>query len=122
MRPHIAEQRERIVQPHARGQPPERDPVAAVQREHEGQRPHQVRRDAEQDAPLAVGLEHQPEVAGLEVAEAAVHQPARPRAGARAEVVLLDEHRAQPAHRRVACHAGAGNAAADDEQVGGLAP
>ena len=86
----------------------------------EGQRPDQVRRDAQQDAPLAVGLEHEPEVAGLQIAEAAVHQPARARAGARAEVVLLDQHGPEPAHGRVARHAGAGDAAADDEQVGGL--
>ena len=46
----------------------------------------------EQDAPLAVGLEHEPEVAGLQIAQTAVHQPAGARAGPRAEVVLLDEH------------------------------
>ena len=61
-------------------------PGRPVHREDEGQGPHQVGRDAEQDPPLAVGFEHQLDVAGLEVAQAPVDQPARPRAGARAEV------------------------------------
>ena len=90
---------------------PERQPVAAVQRKEEGQGPDQVRRDPEQDAALPVGLEHQAEVARLQVAQAAVDQAAGARAGARAEIVLLDQHRAEPAHRRVAGDAGAGDAA-----------
>ena len=120
VRPHIAEQREEVVQPHAGGEPPERDPVAAVQREEEGQGPDQVRRDPEQHAALPVGLEHQSQVAGLQVAQAAVHQAAGARAGARAEIVLLDQHRAEAAHGRVAGDAGPGDAAADHQQVGGL--
>ena len=96
VRPHIAEQGQRVVQPHAGRQPPERDPVAAVQGKDERQRPDEVRRDAQQDAPLAVGLEHQAQIAGLEVAEAAVHQPAGARAGARAE----DARRISSPHRR----------------------
>ena len=74
---HIAEQRQRVVHPHASGQPPERDPVAAVQRKDERQRPDEVWRDPEENAALAIGLEHQADVAGLQVAQAAVDEPAR---------------------------------------------
>ena len=116
--PHIAEQGEQVVQPHPGVQPPEREPVSPVQRKHEGQGPHQVGRDAQQDPPLPVGLEHQAEVAGLEVAQAAMDQAAGPRAGAGAEVVLVHQHRPKPAHRRVAGDAGAGDAAADHQDVG----
>ena len=70
-------------------------------------------------APLPQGLEDQAQLAVLEVAEPAVDQAAGARAGAEAEVVLLDEHRAQAAHGGVARDAGAGDAAADDEQIDG---
>ena len=77
-------------------------------------------RDPEQDAALPVGLQHQAEVAGLQVAQAAVDQAAGARAGAGAEVVLLHQHRPESPHRRVAGHAGAGDAAADHQEVGRL--
>jgi len=76
--------------------------------------------DPEQDAPLPIGLEHQSQVAGLEIAQPPVHQPARARAGARPEVMLLDQDRAQAAHCRVPGHTGAGDASTNDEQVGRL--
>ena len=74
--PHIAEQGEELVEPDAGRELPERDPVAPMDRKDEGERPHQVRREAQQDAPLAAGLEDEVEGSLLQVAEAAVHQPA----------------------------------------------
>ena len=65
-----------IVEQHAGGELPARDPVAAVHREHERQRPDQVGRDAQQDAPLPVRFEDQAELALLQVAQPAVDQPA----------------------------------------------
>ena len=47
-------------------------------REDEGQRVDEVGCDPAQDRPLVEGLEDEPEVAMLEVAQAPVHQAARP--------------------------------------------
>ena len=91
-----------------------------MQRKHEGQGPDQVGRDAEQDAPLPVGLQHQAQVAGLQIAQAAVDQAAGPRAGAGAEVVLVHQDHPESPHRRVAGHSGAGDAPADHQDVGRL--
>ena len=73
---HIAEQRQEIVEPHAGREPRRAYPVAAVERKDERQGPDQMGRDPEQHPALPVGLEHQAEVAGLQVAQAAVHQSA----------------------------------------------
>ena len=81
------------------------------------ERPHEVRRGAEQRAPLAARLEHEAEVAVLEVAHAAVDEPRRAARGAAREVVALDERDAEAAERGVARDAGAGDPAADDEEV-----
>jgi hypothetical protein len=77
-----------------------------------------VRRDSEQDLALAQGFSDQPQVAFLQVAEAAVDQAAGTRTGAEAEVVLVHKERLQAAHGRVAGDAGARDASTDDEQVG----
>ena len=87
----------------------------------ERQGPHQVGSDAKEDAALPIGLEHETELAGLEIAQAAVDQPARARAGARAEIALLHQHRSESPHRRIASHTGAGDSAADDEESAGCA-
>ena len=56
------------------------------------QRPDQVRSGAAQEhVALAGGLEGQADVAGGQVAQPAVHELARPAAGAVGEVVLLDQ-------------------------------
>ena len=91
-----------------------------MHRKQEAQRPDQVGRDPEQDPPLPVGLEHQANVAGLQVPQAAVDQAAGPRAGAGAEVVLVHQHHPEPPHRRVAGDPGAGDAASDHQDVSRL--
>ena len=120
VRPHIAEQCQHIVQPHRRRPAASANPVSPVDRKDERQRPHEVGRDPQKVAALPVGLQHQPEIAGLEIAKAAVNQPAGARAGARPEVVLLHQHRTQAAHGRVAGHAGARDPATDDQDIRGL--
>jgi hypothetical protein len=91
-----------------------------MQWEYERQGPDQVWRQAEQDPSLPVGFEDQAEVAGLQVPETAVNQAAGARAGARAEIALVHQHRPESAHRRVAGHPGAGDAPADHQDVGRL--
>ena len=117
MAPKAPAEREEIVDPHSGGELPARDPVSLVDREGERERPDEVRRDGQQDAPLAQRLGDEPDLAVLQIAEAAVDQPARPRAGSGREVAPLDQPDPQPAHRRIARHAGADDPAPDDEQV-----
>ena len=73
---HCGTGRQQVVEPDTGRELPERDPVAPVDREDEGQRTDEVRRDIQQDAPLAQRLEDEGQVALLQVAEAAVDQPA----------------------------------------------
>ena len=70
-------------------------------------------------AALVQRLVDQAEVAVLEVAQAAVDQLGRHAAGAGGEVALVDEGDAQAAQGGVEGDAGAGDAAAEDEQVKG---
>jgi hypothetical protein len=88
-----------------------------MEREDEREGPDQMRRDAHEHAPLAGGLEHEAQVALLEVPEAAVDQPARAGAGAEPQIGLLHEHRGEPAHRGVAGDRRAHDAAPDDQQI-----
>ena len=76
--------------------------------------------DPQQDPPLPIGLENQLEIAGFQIAQAAVHQPAGAGAGAGAEIVLIHQHDPEASHGRVAGHAGAGDPPADHQDVGRL--
>ena len=71
------------------------------------------------DEALAFGqrLVHEPELALVEVAQAAVDELRAPAAGARREVVALDERGAQAPAGRVERDTRPGDAAADDEHV-----
>jgi len=86
-------------------------------RQHEAQRPGDVRRRAQQHLALGQRLAHQRELVMLEVAQAAVQQLGRRRRGVRGEVVALDQHHAPAAPGEVARDAAAVDAAADDEDV-----
>ena len=108
---------ERVVEVHPDAQP--RPAVEALrQRQQEGERLHQVRRDPQQRLALAQVHAHQAEVGGGEVAQAAVDEPGRARGGAAAEIVLLDQRDLQAAQRRVARDAAADDPAADDDDGG----
>src|SRR5690606_12956725 len=120
MPPHIPETGKERVEPDARGKLPERDPVSPMQREEKIDGMHEVRRNPEQRLPLAHRFEDQAQMPLLEVAQAAMHQAARAGAGAGAEVVLLHQNGAEPAHGGIAGDAGPGNAAADHQQVRAL--
>ena len=79
---------------------------------------HEVRSVAgHQDSAFDRAAAGDADVAGGEVAQAAVHQLGAPPAGAERQVVLLHQHDAQPAGRGVQGDAGAGDAAADHDDV-----
>jgi len=117
VRPHIPGPREQVVEPHPREEFPERYPVAPMDREDERQRMDEVRSDPAEHGPLVQRLEDEPEVAVLEISQTPVHQPARMRTGAGAEVAPFDQDDAEPTHRGVARDPRADDAAPDDEQV-----
>ena len=51
-----------------------------------------MRGDAPEDPALPVGFQHQPEFTLFQIAQSTMDQPARARAGARSEIVLLHQH------------------------------
>ena len=106
-----------IVEPHAGCDRQRPAASAAVDRDHQGQRPHQVRGDAQQGLTLVQRLTDQPELGELQIAQSAVYQPARPARGGAAEIRLLHEAHTQPPARRVPRDAGAVDAAADDDEI-----
>ena len=92
-------------------------PKRGVVRQHEGQRPGDVRREPEQHLALGQRLAHEAELVELEIAQAAMDELARGRGGRAREIVLLDEQHLEAAPGRIASDAGAVDAAADDEEV-----
>ena len=94
---------------------------AEVERQQEGQRRDQVRRDGlHQPGPLRQRLVDQREGELLQVAQAAVDQLAGPAGGAGREVAGLEQRHRQPAAGRVQRGTGAGDPAADDQDVDDL--
>ena len=93
------------------------DAVASEEGDQERQRRDQVRRVLEQTLALRQVLVHEAELTLLEVAEAAVHHLRRLGRGARGEVGLFDERRAQAAAGGVQRHARSGDPPAHDEDV-----
>ncbi len=86
-------------------------------RHDELDRPHEMRRDPQQDLALGERLGDQAELVVLEVAQAAVDQLAAARGGRGAEIALLAEEDSQAPAGRVARDAGAVDPAADDDEV-----
>ncbi len=107
---------EMVVDEQAEPQQQRRAP-AGQRRQHETQRPDDVRRHAQQHLALGERLVHQPEGGMLEIAKAAVDQLGRGRGGAGGEIVLLDQQHAQAAAGGVAGNPRAVDAAADDGEV-----
>ncbi len=105
-----------VVQKKARANHPCRAQVIVV-RQHEPQRPRQVRRGSEHDFAFAQRFAHQPEVVMLEVTQAAMDQLGAGRRSVRREIVLFAEYDLQAATRCVARDAGAIDTAADDQDI-----
>src|SRR5262249_5151821 len=80
----------------------------------------QMRGIAQQEGPLVQRLVDEREVAEIEIAQTPGDQLRGNTARAGGEISLVDEGDAQPAERRIKGNAGAGDAAAEDEQVEGL--
>jgi 2-polyprenyl-3-methyl-5-hydroxy-6-metoxy-1,4-benzoquinol methylase len=88
-----------------------------MHRGDERQGTDQVGRDPAENGPFAQGLEDQAPMVVLQVSETAMDEATRARAGAGREVVLLDQHRAKSPQGRIAKNAGAGDAAADHQEI-----
>ena len=95
----------------------ERRAAGCIERQHEAERPDQVRRHAQQHLTLAERGAHEAERAVLQVAKPAVDQLRRRRRGARGKVVLLDQNHLEPAPGGIAGDAGAVDAAANDGKI-----
>ena len=93
-------------------------PHRRVVRHHEAQRPHDVRRTAQQPLALGQRLAHEAELVVLEVAQATVDELGARRRGVRRQVVLLAQQHPQATARQVARDAGAVDAAAHHQHVG----
>src|SRR6185295_2088742 len=106
---------EQVVEPEPRAVEGPFPPV--VTGHYEGEVAHQVRGVAQQPPALAQGLQHQRDVALLEVAYAAVHKLGAAAGGALGEVVTLHQGRAITARRRVYGRPQAGGAAAHHENI-----
>ena len=108
--------RQMVVEEETGADHPCRAQVAVV-RQHEAQRPDDVRGGRDEDLALAQRLAHEPEVVVLEVAQAAVDELGAAGRGVGREVVLLAQQHREPAAGGIAGDARAVDAAADDEQV-----
>ena len=86
-------------------------------RQHEAQRPDDVRRHRPQPLALDQRLTHQPYLAIFQIAQAAVDQLGRGGRGMAGQIVLLDQRHRQAAPGRIARNPGAVDPAADDQQV-----
>ena len=105
-----------VVQEQSRANHPRRSQVRLV-RQHETQRPHDVRGGVEQHLPFGQRLLDQAKLVVLEVAQSAVDKFRARRGGVRGEIVLLTQHHPEAVTRGIACDARAVDAAADDQQI-----
>ena len=112
-----APERQRVVERDAGAQRDEAGALAAIAREDELDRPTEMRRRRHEAPSLAQPLEHQRQIAVLQVAQAAVDQLRRVAGGLAGEVAGVDQRHREAAQGRVARDRRAGRAAADDEEV-----
>ena len=99
------------------GEPAVDHPAPGQDRDEEREHPHEVGRVLERPLAFVQRLVDEPELALLQVPQAAVHELRALRAGAGGEVVPLHQRGAQSAAGGVERHARAGDATADDEDV-----
>ena len=90
---------------------------ACVEREHEGQRAREMRRVAQEPAPLVQPLAHEADVELRQVTDATVDELGRAAAGTAGVVLALHQPNAVAARRGVQRDARAGDTAADHEHV-----
>ncbi len=90
---------------------------AAVQRQSDLQRPHEMRRELEQPLALVQRLVNEPELRMLEVPQPSVDQPRRRGRRPAAQVAAIEQRHRQPAQRRLARDGGTVDPGPDDDQV-----
>ena len=112
-----AEQGQRVIDPEPDVHDLEPRANTLVDRDQKRQRSDEVRRDAHLNATLGHALEHEPDLAVLQVAKATVDHLARLARGSRRVVVLLEQGDGQTAQRGVPRDARTGDAATDDDEV-----
>jgi hypothetical protein len=106
------------VQPDAGAHLPQRLRRVRRHRHHELERAHQVRRQhLRVQAPLAVGLAHQPQIAHGQIAQPAVQQLRGGRRGGTGQVAAVDHGHACAGPRRRPGGRGADDAGADHQHV-----
>src|SRR5437773_6125418 len=109
--------RERGVEGKTRANQETRSSLAPVVRNQERKGADEFGRQAKKDGPLAQRLAHEPELAGFEITDAAVDQLGGAAARPGSEVAPLEQEHPEPAHRRVARHGCALDAASNDEEI-----
>ena len=112
----VPARREVVIQEEAGADHPRRPQVRFV-RQHESQRPREMRRGREHHLAFLQRLAHQAEVVVLEVAQSAVDQLGAGGGRVRRQVVLFAEHGTQAAARCIPRNTCAIDAAPDDEDV-----
>ena len=105
-----------VVQKQPQPDQPRRTVVGRM-RQHKAHRPDDMRGGVEQDLPLDQRLPHQAKFVILQIAQAAMHQLARPRRSALRQIVLFAQHHLQPAPGRIPRNPGPVDAASDHEKI-----
>ncbi len=113
----IAVERQKVIQRQAGAQLQPFGQPGIVERQQEGQRAHQVRRNPHQMAPLAQGFAHQAEFHIAQIAKPAMGQLGIVGTGGAGEVARFHQSDLQPAQGAITRGETAGGAAADDQDV-----
>ena len=108
--------RKMVVEKKPEPQHPDRTQALFV-REHEFQRPDDVRRGGEEKLALGQRLLHESKLVEFEIAQTAVNELGGRRRRAAREIVLLDETNRETPPRRVARNSAAIDPAANDEKI-----
>ncbi len=110
-------QGEPVVEPHPGADHTQTLPGALIDRKQKREWIDEVRGEVHYDPALAYGLEDQVELVAFEIAKPAVDELAGPGARPVRDIVLLEQHHAQPPARGVAHDACPRDASADDHEV-----
>ncbi len=107
---------EMVIEEQAQADQPGR-PQAGVVRQHEAQRPDDVRGHVPEHFAFQQGFPDQPEFVVLQISQPAMDQLGRRRRGSARQIALLEQENRKIAPGRIACDAAAIHAPADDRDV-----
>ncbi len=117
MPPHVPEHGERVVHEEPRAQFPQGHSAALMDREEELTGPHQMGGNPQERTAFTAGLEHQSEIAHLQISESTVYHSGRAAAGATSEIRLVDDGGADSPHCGIPGDPGTGDPATNDEEI-----